>query len=108
MIHKCAICGRLDYTRKIIVPQLESYIADMSNIFSREDMEYAPKVNWYGIKSSKKEICNKCIAKIVVAIYGLKAPEMREDPEVLAEYLEEIKWDILHLLGNGSHLSNEE
>lgn len=93
MIHKCAICGQLDYTQKIVIPQLEPYIADTSGLFSRKDMEHAPKVIWHGIKSSKKEVCNKCIAKIIVAIYWLKAPEMREDPEVLAEYLEDIKWD---------------
>lgn len=64
MIHKCAICGQLDYTQKIVIPQLEPYIADTSGLFSRKDMEHAPKVIWHGIKSSKKKYVINVLQKL--------------------------------------------
>ena len=84
---RCAICGEHTITRIIDIPQLISIpkpIFPNSNIYK---LDYS-----YKVTTIAENVCEKCIAKIIVAIYGLKAPELREDPNTLEKYLEDIKW----------------
>ena len=82
---RCAICGEHTITRIIDIPQLISVpkpISTNSNIYK---LDYS-----YKAMSIAENVCERCIAKIIVAIYGLKTPELREDPNILGKYLEDM------------------
>jgi hypothetical protein len=91
--YKCNICGEYCITTKVKLPQLvsvpkECYGSDESKIFVR-------KLDGFCYKPAfvDKNVCEKCITKIIVAIYGLKSPELRENPNIFARYLEDKQWD---------------
>ena len=91
--YKCDICGEYCITTRVKLPQLVS--APKVCCGSEGSKICVWKLDGYGYKPAfvDKNVCEKCITKIIVAIYGLKTPELRENPNIFARYLEDEQWD---------------